>query len=152
MFDLNLPFYPLKEIERGGCRMVFDDLRGRYVVLTAEERVRQLFVHFLIERKHYPMGLIANELSLNINGVKKRCDTVVFNKGLIPVMIVEYKAPRVEITRKTFEQALRYNFALHVDYLVLTNGLRHFCCVIDYKVGRYRFLSSVPDCSELGVE
>lgn len=149
MVDLNLPPYPLKEIVKDGDRFVFDDLRRKYVAFTSEERVRQLFVHFLIEQKHYPQGLLANELSLRLNGKVKRCDSVVYTKTMQPIMIVEYKAPTVKITHKTFEQVLQYNFAFHVDYLVISNGLRHFCCMVNYETNSYKFLSSIPEYEEL---
>ena len=137
MFTLNLPQYPIKVAEQNGRKVVFDELRRKYVALTPEEWVRQHFVHYLVEHKGYPQGLVANEISLNLNGTSKRCDTVV------------YKAPHIEITQKVFSQISRYNMVLHVDFLIVSNGLRHYCCRMDYATNTCRFLPDIPDYKEL---
>ena len=129
--------------------MIFDVIRRRYVALTPEEWVRQHFVHFLIEHKGYPLSLLANEVQVALNGTRKRCDTVLFGRNLRARMIVEYKAPEVEITQAVFDQVTRYNMVLHVDYLVVSNGLRHYCCRMDYASGTYRFLREIPHYEEL---
>ena len=123
----------------------FDPLRRKYVALTAEESVRQKFVRWLIDEKGYPAGLIGNEVTLNVGGLRRRCDTVVYSRDLKPWMIIEYKAPRVEITQEVFEQILRYNIALHAEYLVVSNGLRNFCCRIIYSPLSYDFLDEIPE-------
>lgn len=119
------------------------------MALTPEEWVRQHFVHFLIEHKGYPAGLMANEIQIRLNGTKKRCDTVLYDRSLTPRMIVEYKAPDVEITQAVFDQITRYNMVLRVEYLVVTNGVRHYCCRIDYSVMTCRFLPDIPFYSDL---
>ena len=124
-------------------------LRKKYVALTPEEWVRQHFTHLLVEHKGYPQGLLANEVQLNLNGTKKRCDTVLYNRDLSAKMIVEYKAPNVEITQAVFDQITRYNMVLKVDYLIVTNGINHYCCHIDYITHSYRFLPGIPDYVEL---
>ena len=129
--------------------MIFDVIRRRYVALTPEEWVRQHFVHFLIEHKGYPLSLLANEVQVALNGTRKRCDTVLFGRNLRAQMIMEYKAPEVEITQAVFDQVTRYNMVLHVDYLVVSNGLRHYCCRMDYASGTYRFLREIPHYEEL---
>ena len=144
MTPLNLPPVTLKTQTSGAQTSVFDFLRRRYVRLTPEEWVRQHFVHYLIEHKGYPAALMANEMSLCIGNKKLRADSVLYNRHLQPRMIMEYKAPTVEITQKVFEQIAAYNLLLHVDYLVVSNGLQHYCCRIDYDKRTYNFLQDIP--------
>ena len=149
MLSLNLPPFDIKIQQRDGKSLIFDPLRKKHIALTPEEWVRQHFVHFLTDFKGYPKGLLANEVQLNLNGTKKRCDTVLFNKDLSARMIVEYKAPHVEITQAVFDQITRYNMVLKVDYLIVSNGLRHYCCRIDYTTMQYTFLPDIPAYTEL---
>ena len=149
MLPLNLPSYPAKILKRNGKNVIFDTLRQKYVALTPEEWVRQHFVHFLTDFKGYPKGLLANEIQLDLNGTKKRCDTVLFNKDLSARMIVEYKAPNIEITQAVFDQITRYNMVLKVEYLIVSNGIRHYCCRIDYNTMQYTFLPDIPAYTEL---
>jgi len=143
--EINLPPYEIKWRDHNGRRQIFDFLRRRYVALTPEEWVRQHFVHFLIEQKGYPKGLLANEVELRVGEKKLRCDSLLYNKAMQPQMIIEYKAPEVEITQHVFDQISVYNRLLHVDYLVISNGLQHFCCKMDYEKGEYSFLQNIPD-------
>ena len=149
MLSLNLPPFDIKLQQRDGKSFIFDPLRKKHIALTPEEWVRQHFVHFLTDFKGYPKGLLANEVQLNLNGTKKRCDTVLFNKDLSARMIVEYKAPHVEITQAVFDQITRYNMVLKVEYLIVSNGLRHYCCRIDYNTMQYTFLPDIPAYTEL---
>ena len=149
MLPLNLPSYPAKILKRNGKNVIFDPLRQKYVALTPEEWVRQHFVHFLTDFKGYPKGLLANEIQLDLNGTQKRCDTVLFNKDLSARMIVEYKAPNIEITQAVFDQITRYNMVLKVEYLIVSNGIRHYCCRIDYNTMKYTFLPDIPAFAEL---
>ena len=149
MLSLNLPPFDIKLQQRDGKSFIFDPLRKKYIALTPEEWVRQHFVHFLTDFKGYPKGLLTNEVQLNLNGTKKRCDTVLFNKDLSARMIVEYKAPHVEITQAVFDQITRYNMVLKVEYLIVSNGLRHYCCRIDYNTMQYTFLPDIPAYTEL---
>ena len=149
MLPLNLPSYPVKIQVRNGKNVIFDPLRKKYVALTPEEWVRQHFVHFLTDLKGYPKGLLANEVQLDLNGTKKRCDTVLFSKELNARMIVEYKAPHVEITQAVFDQITRYNMVLKVEYLIVSNGIHHYCCRIDYQTMKYTFLPDIPAYEEL---
>ena len=149
MLPLNLPSYPAKILKRNGKNVIFDPLRQKYVALTPEEWVRQHFVHLLTDFKGYPKGLLANEIQLDLNGTKKRCDTVLFNKDLSARMIVEYKAPNIEITQAVFDQITRYNMVLKVEYLIVSNGMRHYCCKIDYNTMQYTFLPNIPADTEL---
>ncbi len=149
MLSLNLPTYDAKIAVRNGKNVIFDPLRRRYVALTPEEWVRQHFVNFLTEHKGYPKGLLANEVQVNLNGTVKRCDTVLYDKELRARMIVEYKAPSVEITQAVFDQITRYNMVLRVDYLIVSNGLSHYACRIDYATNSYSFLRDIPAYAEL---
>ena len=117
--------------------------------LTPEEWVRCIFVHFLLAHKGYPQALMANEVQVQLNGTKKRCDTVLYRRDLTARMIVEYKAPEIEITQKVFDQITRYNMVLKVDYLIVSNGLQHYCCRIDYEHNSYTFFAGYTRVSKL---
>lgn len=149
MLSLNLPPFAVKIQQRNGKNVIFDLLRQKFVALTPEEWVRQHFVNFLTDCKGYPKGLLANEVQLNLNGTKKRCDTVLFDKQLQARMIVEYKAPHVAITQAVFDQITRYNMVLKVEYLIVSNGLTHYCCRIDYTHQNYTFLPDIPAYGDL---
>lgn len=149
MFTLNLPQYPIKVINRNGRRYIFDNLRKKYVALTPEEWVRQHFTHFMTDYKNYPSGLLANEVTLSLNGTTKRCDTVGYDRMMSPRLIIEYKAPHIEITQKVFEQISRYNLVLKVDYLIVSNGMQHFCCRMDYEKLSFTFLRQIPSYDEI---
>jgi len=127
LIALNLPPFPFKLRTDGQSKQIFDGLRKKYVALTPEEWVRQHFISFLITEKKYPSSYLSVERGLKVNALHKRTDIVIYNKERKPWMIVECKAPGVEITEETFYQAGRYNIKLKVSYLVLTNGLSHFC-------------------------
>jgi hypothetical protein len=145
MYRLNLPPYPIKITERGEKRLIFDFLRRKYVALSPEEWVRQHFVHYLVEVKKYPKSLLANEVELKVGDKKLRCDTLLYTQALQPRMIVEYKAPTIQLQQKTFDQISAYNLLLKVDYLVVSNGLQHYCCKMDYAQQCYVFLEQLPD-------
>ena len=142
--SLNIPLSELRLKSENGEIKVYDPARDKFVSLTPEEFVRQHFVEWLIRDYGYPRSLIANEAAVKVNDTKKRCDTIVFNRQGDPLMIVEYKAPGVNINQDTFDQIVRYNMALRARYLVVSNGLRHYCCVIDYKNNTYNFIPQIP--------
>ncbi|MBD5357121.1 MAG: type I restriction enzyme HsdR N-terminal domain-containing protein [Bacteroides sp.] len=146
---LNLPSFDVK-IRRGdNILKIFDSLRKKYIDLTPEEFVRQHFVNWLIYHLHYPLSLMANEIGIDLNGTKRRCDTVVFNSDGTPLIIIEYKAPNIKITQKVFDQIVRYNMVLHARYLIVSNGIQHFCCMIDYLNNTYNFIPRIPCYKEL---
>ena len=145
MQKLNLPKYNFKLKNNENKTLIFDEIRKKYMVLTPEEWVRQHFVRFLIDEKKYPISLIAIEKQLTINNLKKRSDILVFNAEGIPDVIVECKAPSIKITQDTFDQIARYNLKLQANYLVVTNGLEHFYCKMDYEKETYIFLKEIPD-------
>lgn len=147
---LNLPHFQMHlRRDDSGELKVFDPLRKKYVVLTPEENVRQHFINWLINHRHYPVGLVANEVGIKLNNTSKRCDTIVFQSNGKPLMIVEYKAPHIHITQDVFEQIARYNMALKAEYLVVSNGINHYCCKIDYTNNSYQFIPEIPDYSDL---
>lgn len=126
-------------------RFVFDPIRKKYCALTPEEEVRQKTLYLLVNQLNVPAGLIAVEHSIKVNQLDKRCDIVVFNTKGEAVMIVECKSEQVKITQKTLDQAIRYNFALHVKYLMLTNGKEIFCYEINDKEHNINTLNELPD-------
>ena len=144
MEELNLPKTNLKMVIKDNRTMVFDVLRRKYVALTPEEWVRQHFVHYLMSEKGYPAACIGNEVTITLNGLRKRCDSVVYGHEAEALMNIEYKAPGVAITQQVFEQISRYNMTLHVEWLVVSNGLQHYCCRIDYATGQCTFVEEVP--------
>lgn len=146
---LNLPDANLRLTVENGKELIFDALRRKYVALTPEEWVRQNFVSYLVNHKGFLAGLMNNEVSLVQNGIKRRCDTIVSDRFGKPLMIVEYKAPNVEITQKVFDQIVRYNYGFQAKYLVVSNGLSHYCCIINYDLGNYSFLKEIPMYSDL---
>lgn len=149
MLELNLPPFDINIKKTGGKLSVFDPIRRRFVALTSEEWVRQHFVNFLLTQKGYPRTLIANEIQINLNGQKKRCDSVVYNRELTPTIIIEYKAPDVNITQTVFDQIVRYNIVLKVQYLIVSNGLNHYCCRMDYTTQTYEYLPEIPSYNDL---
>ena len=146
---LNLPTFDTKIIVNDGKRQIFDTLRRCYVALTPEEWVRQNFVHYLLDYKGYPAALMGNEVSIILNGMNRRCDTVVYDKALKPRAIIEYKAPGVKITKEVFAQISRYNLILKVDYLIVSNGLQHYCCKMDYNNNTFTFLQEIPEYDKI---
>ncbi|MFP4470870.1 MAG: type I restriction enzyme HsdR N-terminal domain-containing protein [Bacteroidales bacterium] len=146
---LNLPAFPFKTRIVGQQEEIFDAVRRKYVILTPEEWVRQHFVHYLVSVKSVPETLIMVEKSLVLNRMVKRADILVYGRSGNPLLMVECKAPLVKITQKTFDQVARYNISLRVPVLVVTNGMEHFCCLIDFEKSSYGFLEEIPDYQTL---
>ena len=141
---LNLPNIVLKTKLVKGTTQVFDVVRKKYFKLTAEEWVRQHFIHYLNRYKNYPFGLMAVERMIKYNNLKTRADIVLYDSEGRPNVIVECKAPNIKITQGVFDQIARYNFKLRVRYLLVTNGINHFCCEMDYASNQIIFLSEIP--------
>lgn len=141
---LNLPKADLRLKKINGIVHVWCIIRKKDLVCTPEEWVRQHFIHFLINERKVPIGLIASEYPLDYNGRLKRADIVVFNKRQDPVLIVECKAPQIPLDEKTVFQIAQYNFHLDVDYLCLTNGIDHAYSLIDKENGSLRYLKEIP--------
>ena len=145
MIPLNLPSFEIKVSGTPEKPRIYDILRRKYIALTPEEWVRQHFIHYLIEQKGYPAPLLANEIKLKIGDKTLRADSVLYDRSLQPRMIIEYKAPTIPLTQKVFDQISIYNFLLKVDYLIVSNGLQHYCCKMDYDHQKYLFLEDIPD-------
>lgn len=149
MIKLNLPEFQFNIKTENNKELIFDEIRKKYLVLTPEEWVRQNFIKYLIEEKHYPKSLIAIEKHIILNNLLKRCDAVVYDKNGNPKVIVEFKAPEVKISKKTFEQISQYNFKLKVGFLIVSNGLTHFCCKVDYDKFTTEFYPEIPFFNQL---
>ena len=145
MIQLTLPPYQIRVKETHGRKQIFDILRRKYVALTPEEWVRQHFIHYLIEHKNYPASLLANEVSLQIGEKRMRADSVLYDNQLHPRIIIEYKAPNITLTQKVFDQITVYNLLLHVDYLIVSNGMTTYICKMDYEKQTYKFLETIPN-------
>lgn len=148
--DLNLPSFDCR-LSRGddGVTRIYDRLRRKSVALTPEEWVRQHFVNFLVSELGYPSGLMANEVSIKLNRTARRCDTIIYSREGRPLAIVEYKAPTITITQSVFDQIARYNSVIGAPYLIVSNGLTHYCCRFDSNAQTYTFLREIPSYAEL---
>lgn len=148
---LNLPPYNCRRRinEANGLEEIWDTQRRRWVKLTPEEWVRQHFVHYMIDVLNYPSGCIGNEIAIKVAKTERRCDTVVFGPETKPLMIVEYKAETVTLTQQVFDQISRYNIALQVDWLVVSNGQQHYCCHLNRQEMRWEFRRDLPSYQEL---
>ncbi|MFV8281617.1 type I restriction enzyme HsdR N-terminal domain-containing protein [Christiangramia marina] len=145
MQKLNFPSYSFRFKNNQNKVAVFDDLRKKFIILTPEEWVRQHTVKFLEKEKNYPVSLINVEKQLKIAGLTKRYDVVVFEpEGNIHI-IVECKAPKIKITQDTFDQIARYNLSLKANFLMVTNGIEHYFCQMDYEKETYIFLTELPE-------
>jgi type I site-specific restriction-modification system R (restriction) subunit len=145
MQELNLPVYAFRTKTEGTKKYIFDSVRKRFVLLTPEEWVRQHFIRYLTEEKKYPESLMAVEKQIVLNGKLFRFDLLVYRRNGQPLLIAEFKAPGVKISQETFDQVVRYNMVLKVGRVVVSNGLQHFVCEIDYETSSYRFLKEVPE-------
>ncbi len=144
---LNIPMTDIPVRYTASGLQIFDRLRAKYVALTPEEWVRQQFVEWIIWERQFPASLMANEKSLRVNGRLRRCDTIVYDQSLLPLAVVEYKAPSVAINQKVFDQIARYNLTLGAGYLIVTNGMQLYAC--RYKDGSYSYLADIPLFSDL---
>lgn len=144
MLELSLPAFEYKVKKQSGTVMIFDIIRKKFVVLTPEEWVRQHVIHYLIEVKHFPVALLAVEREIDLYGLRRRFDVVVFDRTGNPWLLIECKAPSVVLNRQVFDQAFRYNITLEAPYVAITNGVKHFCGKIERSRG-FVFLSDFPD-------
>ena len=129
--------------------MVLDVYRKRFVKLTPEEEVRQRFARYLVEEKGFPATLVMTEYTLKLNKMTRRCDILVHKPAGHPVVLVECKAPEVKLTQAAFDQAARYNLTFRVEYLMVTNGMKHYCCSLDFATRKIDFLGSIPAYDDL---
>ena len=127
-----------------GRKEVFDSIRKKYVALTPEEYVRQQMILYLTSEKGYPAGLLKVETVLILNGMTKRTDIMVYSRNSKPVMIVECKAESVQLTQAVFDQLACYNLRFKVPYLIATNGIQHYCCMLNSEQSTYAFIREIP--------
>ena len=145
MEKLNFPKFDFSFKSKENKTFIFDPIRKKWLVLNPEEWVRQHCIQFLLKTKNVPLGFIQVEKKLNVNNTEKRYDLVVFKPDHSIDLLVECKSPKVKITQKTFDQIARYNLVLKSDYLMLTNGLNHFFCKMDFEKRKYLFLPDLPN-------
>lgn len=145
MQELNFPKFSFRFKNSENKRLIFDEIRKKFIVFQPEEWVRQHCIRFLMEEKKYPKSLINVEKELKVNNLRKRYDIVVFNSDGSIHLIVECKAPKVAIDQSTFDQIARYNLALKANFLMVTNGINHYYCQMDFENERYQFLKDIPD-------
>lgn len=149
MENLSLPTYDFRYTERENKKYIFDIIRKKYVLLTPEEWVRQNFIRYLLEEKGYIQSLVRVEMFFKLNRLSKRADIALFNRKGQPKVLVECKSHKVTISQVVFEQVARYNLSFKVDFLIVTNGLQHYCCKMDYEKKSYTFLKEIPGFEEM---
>src|SRR5690554_2838463 len=145
MQQLDFPRYEFRFKSSENKISVFDEIRKKFVILTPEEWVRQHVIQFLIQHKNYPKSHINVEKEIKVNNTSKRYDVVVFNRDGSIFLIVECKAPSIVISQETFDQIARYNLSLKADFLMVTNGLKHYYCQMDFENEKYIFLPEIPE-------
>lgn len=149
MQELRLPDYAFKIKEKAGKKLIFDEFRHRWIVLSPEEWVRQHFLKYLTIEKHFPGTLMAVEKKVTINRLLQRFDLMVYDRKGRPLLIAEFKAPDVLIKQSVFDQAFRYNTVLKAPFYLISNGLTHFVCRVDFDNSRSEYLHGVPDYEDL---
>ena len=145
MQQLNFPSYTFRFKNSENKVSIFDEIRKKFIVLTPEEWVRQHVVQFLLDEKKYPKSLINVEKVLMVNGLRKRYDVVVFNSDGSIFVLIECKAPAIKIAQATFDQIARYNMTMKSQFLMVTNGLNHYFCQMDFENEKYAFLENLPN-------
>ena len=144
MQKLNFQLYNFRFKNNENKVSIFDEIRKKFIILTPEEWVRQHVVQFLMQEKKYPKSLINVEKVLKVNGLRKRYDVVVFNSDGSIFILIECKAPEVKIAQTTFDQIARYNMTMKSEFLMVTNGLNHYFCQMDFENEKYQFLPELP--------
>ncbi len=144
MQKLNLPSYGIPVFTEGKKTKIFDAIRKKDLVLTPEEWVRQNLIQFLIQDRNFPAGLMAVEKGLKINGLQKRCDILSYSKSGKPLLLVECKAPTIPIKQAVFDQISRYNLHFKLPYLMVSNGIEHYCALINFETKGFQFLADIP--------
>lgn len=149
MKQLQFPSYSFRFKNSENKVAIFDEIRKKFIIITPEEWVRQHVVQFLLQDKKYPKSHINVEKLLKINDLNKRYDVVVYNPDGSIFILVECKAPEIKISQHTFDQIARYNMTLNAEYLMVTNGLNHYFCKMDYENEKYDFLPELPEYQSL---
>jgi len=143
--ELNLPRYEFKIRVGKENKQIYDGIRKKYILLTPEEWVRQNVIAYLSSEKKYPVTLMAVEKKLMVNNMPQRFDLLIFDRKGNPLLVAEFKAPSVKITQDAFSQVVRYNSKLRVPLILVSNGLTHFICKIDYQSGSVVYLDQIPE-------
>lgn len=148
---LNMPNYSdrIRLRKQDEQVQIFDPIRGKWLVLTPEEWVRQNTIIYISDTLEAPMTRIANEVAINYNGLTKRCDSIIYDDYGKPLIIIEYKRTDVQITQHVFDQIATYNMQLRVPYLIVSNGLQHILCKVDFENRKYIFAEQWPKYNEL---
>lgn len=141
--ELSLPAFEYKVKKQNGAALIYDVVRKKYVALTPEEWVRQHIIHFLIEHKSYPASLVAVEKEIDLYGLRRRFDLVCYDRQGAPYLIVECKAPSVELSQKVFDQVFGYNLIMAARYIAISNGIKHYCGSVDSD-RNFSFLDEIP--------
>lgn len=141
--ELSLPAFEYKVRKQNGLPVIYDVIRKKYVALTPEEWVRQHIIHFLIEHRSYPASLIAVEKEIDLYGLRRRFDLVCYDRKGDPYLIIECKAPSVELSQKVFDQVFGYNLIMAARYIAVTNGIKHYCGSVD-EGRNFSFLNEIP--------
>jgi type I site-specific restriction endonuclease len=149
MLRLNLPNYDFKIKTEQGLQQIFDPVRKKMVKLNPEEWVRQNLIQFLNKEKNFPISLMAVEKGLKVNSLTKRFDILCYGNNAKPLLLVECKAPSVKISQAAFDQISIYNLQFKVPFLLVSNGIDHYCCQLNYEKRNYSFLDEIPDYSKL---
>lgn len=145
---LNLPFYIFKTKTVKQSTQIFDTIRKKFIELTPEEWVRQHFINYLITEKKYPASLFLIEKGIKVKTMNKRTDIIVYSaNSASPHLLVECKAPTIKITQDAFMQAANYNLTQKVTFLIVTNGINHFCCKMNYTDNSFEFIEEIPEYS-----
>jgi hypothetical protein len=149
MDKLNLPSYSFRISKAKDERLfIFDSFRRKHVRLTPEEWVRQNILEFLVSEKKVPRSLVSSEAGVRVNTSRRRYDALIFDHHAEPWMLIECKAPTVVINQRTFDQIVAYNKSIQAKYILVTNGLKHYCCRIDNTVKKTVFLQDIPDFND----
>ena len=142
---LNLPSYSFRTRQEVDKTYIFDEIRKKFLLLTPEEWVRQNFIRYLVAEKGFPAALLIIERGLKVNRNPFRADLLVCDRMGAPLLVAEFKAPAVKLSQAAFDQIARYNMQFRVPYLIVSNGLNHYCCQIDFIAESYTFLKEIPD-------
>ncbi len=145
MQKLNFPTYSFRFKNSENKVAIFDEIRKKFIILTPEEWVRQHVVQYLLQDKNYPKSYINVEKLIKVNDLSKRYDVIVYQPTGEIYLLIECKAPEVTITQHTFDQIARYNLVLNAKYLMVSNGLNHYFCQMDFEKEQYNFLRELPE-------
>jgi hypothetical protein len=145
MQKLNFPSFMFRFKNSENKVAIFDEIRKKFIILTPEEWVRQHVVHYLLQDKKYPKSYINVEKIIKINNLNKRYDIVVYQPNGEVFLLIECKAPEITINQQTFDQIARYNLVLNAKYLMVSNGLNHYFCQMDFENQKYIFLEELPE-------